>query len=362
MESACGAGRGAKVNWKYPETAAYICLALLLLVSDSSAGILKGRLLEGKEPVAGGVVTVYTEADFKGGPVAVSDPTGTDGTYSMTLYPGRYVLTASAGDSWAYCGQNPVTVDEGETWVGFELMKWKEPEYVALKDYGSDGQLRGVVTFNGAPSSGVTIYLYLDPEDNFRGPGFIRSAPTGDDGVFTLDLVPEAGYFVLARRRKSGDFVGPVMKGDFYSYYRFNPVNVRSGSAAIINLPLQEKKKDNDIHGVGLMGKEAGFEGVIRDASGVPVKGIHVFAYREPEMGHHRPAAISSLSDKDGRYRIFLPAGGRYYIGARGGFGDSPEPGEYFGYYEDDPEHSVTFDRGEFKNGVDMVVIKVLEP
>ncbi len=351
-----------RMNWKYPEVAAHILLLLLLMAQEGQAGTLSGRIVAGKEPVKGGVVNVYSDADIKGSPIEVSAPTGSDGLYTLTLASGRYVLTASAGESWSYCGQNPVTVGKGETWIGFDLMQWKEPDYEKTGGELSDGQLRGHVTFRGESTPGVTIYLYLDPEENFRGPGFIRSVPTGNDGTFTLDLVPEGKYFVLARRRKSGNFVGPVEKGDLYSYYRYNPVEVAGGSATVISIPLQEKKKDNDIHKFGLMGEEAGFTGVLRDGSGSPMDGLHVFAYREPVMGHHRPAAISSTSGKDGRYVIFLPSGGKYYIGARRGFGDSPGPGEYFGYYDGDPEHSVTFDSGEFRNGVDMAVKKVLEP
>ena len=79
-------------------------------------------------------------------------------------------------------------------------------------------------------------------------------------------------------------------------------------------------------------------------------------------MGHFKPAAISSQTDGDGWYRIFLPEAGTYYIGARGGFGDSPEPGEMFGFFEGSPDHSLKLAGKQFREDIDIIVKRVLAP
>ena len=125
---------------------------------------------------------------------------------------------------------------------------------------------------------------------------------------------------------------------------------------------MVSKRLDRDIHGSGSPDDRAGFKGIVVDEQGRPVEGVHVFAYLKPEMGHHKPAALSSITDEKGRYRIFLPAPGRYYVGAREGYGDNPSPGERFGHYEGTPDHSLVIEQGQHREGIDMVVRKVLAP
>ena len=334
-----------------------------LYAGSADAAVIEGRLVRDVLPVPDGEVAVYAKAGLEGDPVKVSARSGPDGRYRLDLPPGRYYLAASSEGLWSYCGRNPVTVrDREELWIGFDLVKWEEPVYRPLPEGDIDGRVAGKVTWKGEPVEGVTVSLYLDASDNFRGMAFIRSVPTGRDGAFQIDMVPESRYYLLARRRGSGRTAGPMMKGDLFSYYRRNPVQVRGGQSLEVQFPLVRKRQDRDVNAFGSVGKDLGFSGVIRDAEGRPVSGIHVFAYLEPEMGHFKPAAISSLSDGKGAYRIFLPEEGTYYIGARGGFGDSPEPGELFGFYEGSPDHSLILNSKEFLEGIDIGVKRVLGP
>jgi len=344
--------------------AAVFALTLFCLSAHwADAGVIQGRLVRGVHPIADGKVTAYAGASLDGDPVKVSTPSALDGRYSLKLPPGSYYLAASYDGLWSYCGQNPVTVQDGkDLWIGFDLSQWKEPVYLPLPENDLDGQVRGKVTLNGEPAEGVTISLYLDAADAFRGMGFIRSVPSGSDGEFQIDMIPESSYYLLARRRDSGRTAGPMMKGDLFSYYRHNPIQVRGGQSLQILFPLVRKRQDRDVHAVRNEGKEIGFSGVIRDAEGRPQPGIHVFAYLEPEMGHFKPAAISSQTDGDGWYRIFLPEAGTYYIGARGGFGDSPEPGEMFGFFEGSPDHSLKLAGKQFREDIDIIVKRVLAP
>jgi hypothetical protein len=79
-------------------------------------------------------------------------------------------------------------------------------------------------------------------------------------------------------------------------------------------------------------------------------------------MGHHKPAALSFLTDAHGRYTIILPGPGRFYVGARDGYGDNPAPGELFGHYQGSPDHSLLLEAGQVMDGVDIVVEGVLVP
>ena len=322
-----------------------------------------GRLVVGDVPVQGGTVSAYSEAALAGSPVSVSQPSGPNGVYSLDLAPGRYYLAAAKGDLWSYCGQNPVLVQRGDSpWIGFDLSRWPPPIYARAPESGYDGRVTGRVVRDGEPLAEVSVSLYLDASEGFRGMPLIRSLPTGADGTFVLDMVPESRYYLIARRRGSGRLTGPMTKGDLFSYYRYNPVLVEGGKVLTVQLPMVRKRQDRDVHGTGVVGQEPGFSGVVRDREGSPVPGLHVFAYLEPEMGHHQPAAISSQTDAQGRYRIFLPGPDRYYIGARDGFGDSPAPGELFGFYEGTADHSLTFTAGQFREGLDITVKRVLEP
>jgi hypothetical protein len=355
---------------------------------------VEGRLVTADGPVENGVVKAYRSVDFSKEPVAVSPMTGPDGKYSLDLVPGAWYLAAETSSGtgndplWSWCGQNPVTVspatDSAATdsavtnppvtnppttnpiderpWIGFILEKWPAPVYTAGEENSYDGVLMGTVTLDGIPSEKVNVTLYFDSTDGFRGMGFLRAPPTGPDGRFLLEMVPEGSYYIIARKRESGQGVGPMMKGDLISYYRHNPIEIRSGKKVEVVLPLTPKKQDRDINLVPGKFNGTRFSGTVTDGQGHPVSGVHVFAYLEPEMGHHKPAALSSLTDAMGSYSISLPGKGRYYIGARSGYGDNPAPGELFGHYQGTPDHSLTLKSGEAVTNVDMVVERVLVP
>ena len=344
-----------------------IALGLLLAGAVVSAGGdqagVEGRLVTGSEPVPRGQVSAYRSINLTGEPAGVSLPSGSDGRYNLDLAPGIYYLAASAGGMWTWCGQNPVSVAEGKkSWIGFALAPWSDPVVRSTGDDTMEGRVTGTVLRNGKPLADATVSLYFDETDGFRGMGFMRTSPTGSDGIFQMDMVPEGSYYLIARKRGSGLGVGPMVKGDLISYYRYNPVRIEDGKEIQVTLPMVVKRIDKDLQSAGLDGDRPGFEGVVTDSQGRPVPDVHVFAYSNPEMGHHKPAALSSLTDEHGKYRIYLPDGGKYYIGAREGYGDNPSPGEMFGHYEGTPDHSLVLKDGQYLERVDVVVKEVLAP
>lgn len=324
---------------------------------------IDGRMVFNGKPLFGGRVSVYASPELTGEPVKRSGVGNSDGIYFLDLPPGKYYLVASDdGELWSWCGQNPVVVQENKrNWIGFVLNRWEKPDYVPYADGGSlDGNVSGQVVMDGSSVEGVTVSLYLDASDAFRGAGYIRAMPTGADGRFEMDLVPEGKYYLIARKRVTGNPVGPMEKGDLISYYMYNPVRVEGGRSVILKLPLMVKRKDADIYASGAAGRQPGFSGIVSDKDGKPVSGLHVFAYIEPEMGHFKPAAISTSTDEKGFYQIYTTTPGRYYIGARGSYGDSPVPGEYFGFFNSSPDHSLQLTDGKFLKGIDIIVEKVL--
>lgn len=344
---------------------AALALAAMVAVPAAAGGTgVDGRLVTGDGPYAGGRVAAWADARMAGEPLAVSASSGKDGVYALDLPPGTYYLTATAGDLWAWCGQNPVTVNAAgkREWIGFILHRWQEPETASYPEgNGMDGRLSGRVLQDGKAVEGVTVSLYLDDSEGFRGAAYLRSAPTGGDGVFQMDLVPAGTYFLLARRRAGGRLAGPVSKGDLVGYYRGNPVRVEGGRELRLVLPLTAKKNELDIRAAAAFGRP-GFAGMVLGDDGRPVAGVHVFAYTDPAMGHHQPEGISSVTGGDGRFTITLPGPGKYFVGARSGFGDSPAPGELFGFYDGTPDHSIDLGEEGLGRDIRVVVKKVLTP
>ena len=335
----------------------------------------EGRVVRDGEVVAGARVHAYrTFADvIARKAAAVSPPTADDGSWKLDLPRGKYYLVAkkrksgaedgplAAGDDFAYHGSNPVTVAPGKyTHVGFSILALEsEAAYEEIADKGSGG-LEGVVTLGGKPVEGVNVLLYLEYKHDFRGMAFSSSPPTRADGRFRFDFLPEADYYVLARKRATGKGAGPLTDGDVFGFYGANPLPVKAGKVARIRFGVISK--------AGEIGKEDSLfrdtgtyvTGKILDKDGKPVKGVYAFAYTEKSMANRRPDHISRPADAAGRYVIHLPQGGKYYIGTRSEYGDTPGYGEWYGRYEGTPDHSVKLETGAVLEKIDMVVERIL--
>jgi hypothetical protein len=344
-------------------------------VEKSTGTGFEGRVVHEGEVVAGAHVYAYkTFADvIARKPFAVSAPTADDGSWKLDLPKGKYYLVAKkrktgdgdgslgAGDDYSYHGSNPVTVVPGKyTHVGFSVVRIEgEPVYEAIADKGS-GAISGVVTLNGKPAEGVNVLLYVDDQHDFRGMAFSSSPPTRADGMFRFDFLPEADYYVLARKRATGKGAGPLTDGDIFGFYVANPLPVKAGKVARIRLGVISKageigKEDSLFRDTGTY-----IAGKILDRAGKPVKGAYAFVYSDKVMAHRRPDHISRPADAAGRYVINLPQGGRYYVGARSDYGDTPGYGEWYGRYEGTPDHSLRIETGKVLDNVDLSVEQIL--
>jgi len=214
--------------------------------------------------------------------------------------------------------------------------------------------VRGVLTYQGRPLVGASVYAYRRQSSNFLGPADFASAPSGRDGAYLIDLV-EGSYWLVARKRASGSDAGPLVPGDLQGIHPGNPATVSPGIFTTVDLDLEEMR-DLMFSRSGLRGPTAtGIRGRITDESGAPVAWVFAIAYTSADM-RRVPDFTSAMTAADGRFVIYLPAGGRYWLGARTHIRDKPAPGEPYGLFEGSPDHAVEVAAGEFADGKDIVL------
>lgn len=318
-------------------------LLLVALAVPAWAGSgIQGRVAWRTELVPGITIRAYHSlADLKAGrPVAEAPATALDGTYRIDLPPGSYFLTArdfdgapQPGDHFCYYSGSPVQVRSGGyTNVGFNLIK--VPREAPPRPAGYTG-IEGDISFQGEPLERVYLYVYKDPKGGFKGPGY-TILPV-EKGHFRLRL-PPGEYWLLARKRAKGGRFGPIEIGDYFNYYYGNPVRVAAGQVrdiqleTITRLSMLEEGPAPPFRGV---------RGVIIGPDGAPAAGLHVFAYRAPEMTG-TPAFFSPPSGPSGHFELSLPGNGPYYLLVREAFGGPAGEGELYGKYEGSNGHALT--------------------
>jgi len=214
--------------------------------------------------------------------------------------------------------------------------------------------VRGILTYQGRPLAGASVFAYRRQSANFLGPADFASAPSGRDGSYLIDLV-EGSYWLVARKRASGSDAGPLVPGDLQRIHPGNPATVSPRAFTIVDLDLEEMR-DLMFSRTGPRGPTAtGIRGRITDESGGPRAWVFAIAYASADM-RRVPDFTSAMTAADGRFVIYLPAGGRYWLGARKHIRDKPAPGEPFGLYEGTPDHAVDVATGSFADGIDIVL------
>lgn len=359
-------------------TLPFLALALFLsscsqraLFPDAGGSAVKVavRVTYREAPLAGARVEWGARIGDPGEPPAAAEITDGEGIASFRLAPGRYFLVAqwrgdgdfarriAPGDRYAYFGGNPVYVASGssrELFLGLE--EFSGPPPAGEGDPRGTG-VSGVVREDGEPLEGVSVFAYSRTESGFRDLGFAASAPTGEDGRFLLDL-PPGDYYLVARKRAGGGIAGPLRKGDSFGYFPGNPVSVLPGRFTRVTVPATRLRLRNVPSYSSEYAAAASLEGRILDRRGKPVRGVYAALYDNPDL-LNRPVFLSEVTKEDGRYRLPVPVPGRYFLGARTGYGGSPAPGDLYGRYEGNPEHAVTVRTGDRLTGIDIVVHEV---
>ncbi len=334
-----------------------VALLLLLLPLPVAAGSIEGRVVAGGEAVPGVQVEAHPALDFSGAPLARSAPTDGDGKFRLEVPAGLYSLFARAPERnlFAFCGRNPVAVSETPVWAGLQAIPVDTPAVAPYPD-GDGAGIEGTVLLGGKPLAGAYVYLYLDAAEDLKGQGYRISLPTGPDGFFAFDGLPESQYFLVARQRRNGGRVGPVLEGDALAIYSGNPLYAKSGMTTRVSLSAVRKIQEAGDSESFVRASGMAVRGTVVDGDGSPAAGTHVFAYTDPVIGHQRPAALSPPTAADGAFTIHLREPGTYYIGARELYGDSPAPGEPFGMYDETPDHGLAVREGQVIEGVRIVV------
>lgn len=203
----------------------------------------------------------------------------------------------------------------------------------------------------GAGVADAYVNIYADTVSNLLGPSHTMSSPTDEDGRYQVNL-PPGTYFVVARKRGSGNPTGPLSPGDYYSEHQRVVTDVVAGKLAVVDLPVvlinnpMFFKRD-----IASLESDTAIRGRIVDKEGKPVFGAFGMAYSDADL-KRLPDYVSTLSDSDGRFTIYLPKGGSYYLSARAHVYDMPHPGEPYGRIEE----PVVVKNGESSDEVTIIV------
>jgi len=212
-----------------------------------------------------------------------------------------------------------------------------------------------VLKEDGSPLAGAYINVYPDTTSNLLGPSQFISSPTDEDGRYLLD-VPAGTYYIVARKRTTGEPSGPLAPGDYYSEHKRVKAEVKAGSMARVELEVVPMKapmffKKNLVE----RQTDTGIRGRLVDAEGKPVPGSFAIAYVDTDL-KRLPDYASTLSDGQGRFTIYLPEGGTYYLAARVHAWDMPRPGELYGKLGGDQPQPLTVKKGTFIEDVTLVL------
>ncbi len=337
-----------------------LCVALSLISAGCERGgagagsqtgggqsSIEGRVTYNGEGIAMAWVEVYEkpERDQSTPPVAET-ASGEDGSFAISVAPGRYWVWAKA------------TVDGGvreHRLVGEAVPSPVEPRAaeasvveIELSDAGGfatgtgpagGGGAKGVVK-GVAPSQDagqlqtrarVSVYVYQGKVARPVGPNFVAAVDVvqgAPGGAFTVDLAPGV-YTLAARLRESGRDYGPP---DVDDRIAVATVEVPPGEYAevgelVLSKPDPERWKDV----TATLGQgTTTVSGKVVNADSTPVAGLRVLAFEDSRMAG-KPLSVSPLTGEDGAFTVSLPGGGRYFFGARSRIGGPSSPGEKVG-------------------------------
>jgi len=162
---------------------------------------------------------------------------------------------------------------------------------------------------NNRPVAGVKVFLY--ESTNVRKPADFISTPSDEKGLTVIN-VPKAKYWAVARL-KMGALYGPLMPGDKHSG---EPVEIDCSDAASIEtefvvadiLEVGQKKRTNNPDTVRVQGRVLGKDGN-------PIANAYVFANKTKEF-EYVPEFLSASTGINGNFTLYLPSGGKFFIGA----------------------------------------------
>lgn len=155
---------------------------------------------------------------------------------------------------------------------------------------------------NGQPVSGAEVYVF--DSANVKRPADFISERSGRDGHFQVAL-PPGRYWTMAIQRQGEARIGPLGPTDRFSG---DPLLFEGGADkqvfndfTVISLKeaaLRNRKRNEELIKV---------TGRILDPSGAPVAGAYAMA--DPSPKGQMPLYLSTWSEADGLYTLYLPKG-----------------------------------------------------
>ncbi|WP_305044812.1 MSCRAMM family protein [Geoalkalibacter sp.] len=218
--------------------------------------------------------------------------------------------------------------------------------------------ITGQVLFkeSGMPLRDAYVNVYPDTLSNLLGPSQFISSPTDAEGRYLITDVPPGTYYVVARKRISGQPTGPLSPGDYFSEHQRISTEVVAGKLAVVDLPVVPIKAPMFFkRSVGEQRTDTGIRGVLTDENGKPVPGSFAIAYVNDDI-KRAPDFASTLTDQEGRFVLYLPKGGTYYLAARIHAWDMPRPGEPYGLYGNGEPKPLEVAEGQFIEGLRLVM------
>lgn len=160
----------------------------------------------------------------------------------------------------------------------------------------------------GQPLEGAKLFLY--DSLNVRRPADFISNLSDSTGQVQM-ILPPAKYWGVARFKADGKY-GPLLPGDKHSG---DPLEIDMTEPLVTAefvisdiIELGQKKRANATDSMRLKGR-------VFNAKGDPVANAYVFANRSKDL-NELPDYISAWTGVDGKYEVYLPPGGVYWVAA----------------------------------------------
>ncbi len=178
--------------------------------------------------LADALVYIYQEGDDIYGPARViSEPTPSDGSFSLSLKPGKYVAVVRKRVSGEVAGpvligdyrSEPVAFEVGQgsekvvLSITAGLKVSNEKAFPAPSPQSATGLAGRVIDADGNPVEGTRVHVYDHIQMSER-PKYV-SERTGVDGKYFVPVKRGGTYYLAARDR----FGGPPQIGDLFGRY-----------------------------------------------------------------------------------------------------------------------------------------------
>lgn len=336
-------------------------LAALGCAKAREQGAVEGVVTWEGRPVPSAMVGAYPkpEQDASTAPVAEA-ASGADGSFRLTPPEGRYWVWARAtvradGRDLRLVGQarpGPSDVRAGARLrVRVEL---KDPSGFAAAAGPAGTGVSGRA--EGLGDGKAFVYAYPGRLDRPLGPGFVAAKALAADGSFRIDLRP-GPYTLAVRERGTGSDSGVLAAGDRVASASAEVAEGRYADVGTLRLrPLDPARLRSTRQGSPPSATRA--SGTVTDADGKPLADVRVLAFRDARMAG-KPLAVSAPTAADGRFTVYLPGGGTYYLGARSRVGGPSEPGERVGAYRGEDGGGLRLAAGQVRQNLVIPVEEV---